>query len=211
LAWIIQFVALFATILLLGGVASAGISAETRRRLLLSSALSVAVVSATLPLSGHAASAKSFRAVALIADGLHVLGAGAWLGTLAVMTFTVLARRRDNDDEAAAQERQALVHAFSPVAMTCVAVVALSGLFAAAIHIRTVPAILGSAYGRMVLLKLAAVAVVLLLGLVNWKRNTALMLDDKGRRLNAGAMRELVATVAVLLVTSALVVTAPPT
>ena len=48
-------------------------------------------MAATPAMSGHAASVEGLRGLALTADALHILGVGAWLGTLVVLlTIAVL-------------------------------------------------------------------------------------------------------------------------
>jgi putative copper export protein len=164
----------------------------------------------SLPLSGHAAGVSSLRAVAVVADAIHVAGAGGWLGSLGFVLFLVLRPTPAAASGAGASEKYDVVRAFSPVAMACVGVIAASGVVSTLFHVRSFTELVGGSYGRTLLVKLAFVAVAMLLGYVNWKRNTPRMTTDGGRSMTRGVWRELTAAVFVLVVTSVLVVTAPP-
>lgn len=181
-----------------------------RREFFFMAVVAVLVVTMTLPLSGHAASVETYGTIAIAADFLHVLGAGTWLGTLGVMLVVALGRWSLDDGDTRVAEREALVRTFSPFALACVGIVAASGFLSAILHIHSINELVSSAYGRMLLFKLVAVGNVLLFGYFNWKRNTDLIATDRGASIQKGVIKELVAAVLVLLITSALVVTPPP-
>lgn len=160
-------------------------------------------------LTGHA-NAGALRPLTLLGDSLHVWAAGGWVGGL---VFVLYAERgwgaRQGPDAGSLLPR--LVPAFSPLAVACVAALGVTGVMAAWIHVPTLSALATSPYGRRLTLKLALVAGVAGLGLVNWKKLTPRLGERGGRgALRRGATWELVLAQAVLLVTAILVRTAPP-
>lgn len=171
-------------------------------------ALLALTLAVTLTTSSHAMSAKRFSNVTVVADLLHVLGASAWLGTLGVV-FTSIAGR-DGAGEGDGRYVVALLRIFSPIALTGTALVVCSGLVSSFAHIQTLNGLFASRYGLTLLAKLAAVFVIALLGWRNWKRITPGVLATGSGRMRRGMAAELFATMVVLLITAALVVTAPP-
>lgn len=116
------------------------------------------VVAASTPLVGHGAQDAMFW----MAHGLHLAGAGLWLGTLAVLLMfwpptkdTCLSK--------------SLLARFSPLALSSAAAVALSGLLLAWRHLEAVHELATTSYGRTLSLKTATVAVVVGLGFFNWR------------------------------------------
>lgn len=161
-------------------------------------------------LSGHAAAAPA-PAIAVLADGLHVLGAGGWLGSLLlVVAVGVPAALRLETSERSAAVR-ALVNAFSPTALAFAAVVVATGVFASWLHLQSISALWESAYGRTLLWKLAALSGVFAAGAYNWLRvRPALQTESAARHLRRSAALELTAGVLVLAITAVLVATPPP-
>jgi putative copper export protein/methionine-rich copper-binding protein CopC len=121
----------------------------------------------TIPaLSGHAAGATGAGRLIVVNDAVHVFAAGAWIGTLALLLFIViprLARDRSVADAADA------VDAFSPLALAAAALVAASGAINTLAHLNTPAELWTTEYGRTLLVKLAFVALVALMGFVNWR------------------------------------------
>ena len=170
-------------------------------------ALAVALASA---LSGHAAAVEGLGPLPVLADALHILSAGAWLGSLFVVLFAGI-RAAGTAGEGRARGVAGLVNAFSPVALASAAVLAATGVFAAAMQLERVAALWQSGYGRTLLVKLALLSVVFATGAYNWKRvQPALGQEAAVGRLRRSAGVELAVGVVVLLVTAVLVATAPP-
>lgn len=122
--------------------------------------------------------------------GVHVLGAGLWLGTLAAL-------------RAACRPRGALdrmLSRFAPVALTAASCLAVSGAIAAWWYLGSFSSLWTSAYGRTLVIKLAFVAGVTACGFSNWRRYRAIRAR---RREPAGPAP---AMVAVELLLAALVV-----
>jgi copper transport protein len=113
----------------------------------------------TFSLQGHGAADGDWLAVAL--DWLHLAAMGAWLG--GIVPLALLLARRD----AAGVPASTLVPRFSAVALVSVATLALSGAYAAWIHVGDVEALLSTTYGRALLVKLGIFAALGALGALN--------------------------------------------
>lgn len=156
--------------------------------------LTILALCATIPLLGHAAG-SSWRVTLHIG---HLIAAGAWLGSLAVLTL-VIART------APPAVLDASVRRFSPLALTAATAVAVSGAIAAAVYLGAFANVLGAPYGRMLLVKLAFVAGVGIFGRLNWRRVQA---GDAPRpRL---MLAELACAAAVVVATTVLTETEHP-
>jgi putative copper export protein len=164
--------------------------------------ISLTIVALTFSLSGHAASAERFRSAVVSADALHVVTAGTWIGTLAVIVITWRALRE-------LHAVAAIINAFSPLALASAAMLTVSGVAGALVHVTPLSSVFTSSYGRVLLVKLFLVAIVIATGWFNWKRHTARISADEGTALQSGAIRELSAAVAVILATAALIGTSP--
>lgn len=174
-------------------------------------ALGATLLSFSPALSGHAAGVQEVGWLAILADGLHVLGAGGWMGGLLVVTAAAIpvALRQPSGRAAAAA---ALINAFSPTALFFAGMVVATGVFSAWLHLGTVPALWTTAYGRTLLLKLGVAALVFGTGAYNWlKVKPALEHEHTAGRLRRSAIVELIIALAVLAVTAVLVATPLPT
>lgn len=171
-------------------------------------ALAVAVSPA---LTGHAAADTNQPAVAILVDALHVLGAGAWLGTLLLVAMAGVpaALRRVPGERGPAVA--SILHAFHPLALCCVPLVLLSGLVSAWLRLGSFGALTASGYGTYLLIKVSIFACVALTGAYNWRRVLPTLGNETGaRQIRRTASLELALGAVVLAVTAALVVTTPP-
>lgn len=162
-------------------------------------------------LSGHAAATGGWTAVSILADGLHVVGAGGWLGSLlAVVAIGVpLALRLEPDRRG--RTIADLITSFSPTAMVFAGFVAATGVFASWIHLTGLPDLWTTPYGRILLLKLVLLLGVFGAGAYNWRRvKPSLGSEDAGRSLRRSATVELMIGLLVLAVTAVLVATPLP-
>lgn len=173
--------------------------------------LGVLVLAFTPALSGHAAAVPERTAFAVLADGLHVLAAGGWLGSLLVVVIAGLpVALRQTEDRGAGVA--ALINAFSPTALLFAGVLVATGVASAWLHLGSLPALWTSEYGRTLLVKLGVFLVVLGTGAYNWLRVRPEMGDPAAaHRLRRSATLELAVGVLVLAVTAVLVATPPPT
>lgn len=169
----------------------------------------------TTSLVGHA-SAGEYVPVALPADALHLGAASAWLGGLALLAVVVLRR-----GEALAE----VLPRWSRWAAASVVLLVATGTFASWREVRELGALTGTTYGRLLLVKAALVAGMLVLAAVGraWVRRHYLLpvvhahvdvaepvrpLPDPAR-LRRSVLMEAGMAVGVLAVTAALVETTP--
>lgn len=162
----------------------------------------------TPALSGHAAGAEEWAAAAIVADALHVVGAGLWLGTLAVLVRAgFLAPAPDGVRDAAVR---GWVERFHPLALGCVATVVLTGGFAAWIHTESPAALFRTDWGFALAAKILAVGVVVALGWRNaWRLRPRLREAGVPGRVLDSSLLEVLAAQLVLLATAALVALSP--
>jgi copper transport protein len=164
-------------------------------------------------MSGHAAALDNLTFVAIAADSVHVLAASVWLGTLLVLMSAGLpAALRDERPGAGRLSSVALlVSTFSPRALVAAGITAATGTIGAILHLPNVAALWNSDYGVTLLLKLAAVFLVVGLGAYNWQRvRPGLEAGADTRHLRSSARLELLGAALVLLITSVLVALPTP-
>ncbi len=170
----------------------------------------VALLAYTPALAGHAAGAEHFVTPAITADTFHMVAGGAWLGTLAVMAGVLyLGRRRG----ASISRRRIVdwISAFSPLALGSAAVIAVTGLFAAWLHLGAVSALWTESYGRTLGLKLLVLLGIVGCGAYNWRRAPGRVVEaGDPPRLPPTVTLELSAAGLILLVTAILTGTTPP-
>lgn len=172
--------------------------------------LACVVLAGGVALSGHAGAAPAWRTIAIVGDALHVLGASAWLGSLAWLLVVGL---RATTLAAGDRTRRvaALVRAFSPVALVSAALVALSGLVSAWLRLGSIPALWSSAYGQVLLVKLLFLTGVIGTGFYNWRVvQPALGTDVATARFRRSASSELAIGAIVIVVTAVLVAMPTP-
>ncbi len=162
----------------------------------------------TPALSGHAASSPRLVPLAMFADGLHVIGAAGWLGTLlltvAVGIPAALRLPESNRGRAVAD----LFNAFSPIALVFAALTAVTGLFATWLHVGNIGALWQTDYGRTLLVKLALLSLVAMTGAYNWLRVRPSLGNLAGvTRIRRSASVEITVGVLVLIATAVLVAT----
>ena len=159
-------------------------------------------------LSGHAASSPHFSSLAVLSDGLHVMGAGGWLGSLffviAVGVPAALSLESDQRSSAVAD----IVNVFSPTALMFAGVVAVTGVFAGWLHIGSIRGVVETTYGRTLIVKLGILLLVAATGAYNWLRVKPGLGKPEGIiRLKKTASAEVLIAVLVLAVTAVLVAT----
>jgi copper transport protein len=161
-------------------------------------------------LSGHAVAERSFAPFTVLFDGAHVLAAGAWLGTLAVMIAVGLPIARNAMSGGVQQALPTMVNAFSPLALTCAGILVFTGIVAARLHVASWSAFTTTTYGRTLLIKLAIVVLLILIGTWNWRRVKPTLATDGAHGLKRSATLELALGVVVLAVTAVLVALPTP-
>lgn len=166
------------------------------------------ILAATPALSGHAVSAPRLTPLAILADGAHIVGASGWLGNLLFVVAVGIPTSLALDESERGRAVADLVNAFSPTALVFAGLTAATGVFAAWLHLGTVPALWQTRYGQLLLLKLAILSVVAGTGAYNWLRVKPALGDVRGAaRMSRSASVEIAVGMLVLAVTAVLVAT----
>jgi copper transport protein len=181
-------------------------------------ALPAAYLAVAPALGGHA-SVQSPVALLFPLDVAHVIAMSAWIGGLVVL-LTVLPAATGS---LAPPDRTRLLAAalprFSAIALGCVGVLLVTGTAQSIVHIGSWSAVLGTGFGRAVLVKVALLAALVALGAVNRRRVVPALRrlaaagsapGAAGHLLRRTLRAEVALVVAVLGVTSALVSYPPP-
>lgn len=134
--------------------------------LALSTALAAALL-ASLAAAGHGVAEEGVdRLLHLSADALHLLAAGAWLGALPVLALVLARAARQLELPFATTA----VRRFSAFGMASVAALALSGVVNAAYNVGSLPALIGTSFGRLLGVKLALFAAMVAIAAANrWR------------------------------------------
>ena len=103
------------------------------------------------------------------ADGLHLLAASAWLGGLLPLALLFAAARRKEISLAAA--RDATLR-FSTMGVAAVGTLLITGLVSGRVLAGSVPALIGTDYGRLLLIKVALFLALVAVAAVNRLRIT---------------------------------------
>lgn len=133
-------------------------------------AASAIVLAVTPALAGHAAASPRFTTLMIATDFLHVLGGATWLGNLLSIMLIGVPIALTLDGPGRWEAVASLVNAFSPIALASVAIVGASGVVASWVHLEHVAALWRTVYGQVLLLKLALVAITLMVGAYNFRR-----------------------------------------
>jgi copper transport protein len=169
------------------------------------------VAAVTPALSGHAVALPGLAWLAVPADALHVLAAGGWIGSLAVLILVGIPTALSQEPGRRGQAAAALVHGFSPTALAFTAALLTTGVVSAWLHLGEVSALWTTSYGRTLLLKVGIFSTVALVGAYNFLRVRPALGEERGAaRLRRSGTVELLLAVAVIVVTAVLVAVPPP-
>ncbi|MCA1644852.1 MAG: copper resistance protein CopC [Chloroflexi bacterium] len=174
----------------------------------------------SMSITGHAAAVAERAALAIAADWLHLLAGGVWVGGLVCLAIWLLVGLPDS----AEQRRHVLarlVQRFSLVGGISVAVIVVTGLYAALLNVPSWQALFDTAYGAalsgklLLLLPLLALAGLNLLVLnPRFRRAERLSpsatYDAVGQRVFRGLVFGEIAVASSVLVASAILVGLPP-
>jgi putative copper resistance protein D len=168
------------------------------------------VLLATIAWAGHAAGERGTdRIVHLSADAVHLVAAGAWLGALPGLAALLAHARKASTPEAAG----IAARRFSTLGVVSVGILVITGIVNAWYTVGSVPALLATVYGRLLLLKLVLFGAMLALAAINRLRLTPRLTAGRGawaaRQLERNAIAETALGLAVLGVVGVLGMTSP--
>ena len=127
------------------------------------------VGAAAMAWAGHAAAVEGVGLPAALVDAVHLLAAGAWLGAL--LPLAALLRAAARAEGADARPFAVLVvRAFSRLAFTVMLLLVATGLANTWFQVGSVPALVGTSYGWLLLAKVSLLLPVLLLARHNRRR-----------------------------------------
>jgi copper resistance protein D len=121
---------------------------------------------------GHSATGEGMALVfQVLADALHLVATGVWLGSLPLLALLLKWGRR-SDDRSAAQIAAEATRRFSILAVASMSLIVFSGLANAWELVGNVPALVGTTYGRVLLLKVSLLLPLLALAALNLRGET---------------------------------------
>ena len=150
-----------------------------------------AMMLASLAWAGHgAATAGSAGELHLAGDILHLLAAGTWLGTLPLLWLLLTETGRTGGTQAAMVTRAAS-RRYSILATASVTALLTGGLVNTWFLAGTLPALVGTGYGRLLLTKIALFVAMLVVAAVNLLRLTPRLAkpDSSAARHTAAQLR----------------------
>ncbi|MFE9695131.1 CopD family protein [Micromonospora sp. NPDC005806] len=166
-------------------------------------AVTVALLLGSFLLDGHTVTAEP-RAVVVAADFTHTIAAAVWVGGVLLLAVLLLSRARLGVPTGAAE----MAVRFSIPATAAVALTGVAGVALTLLILERPGHLVTTAWGRVLLVKVALVAVVALVGLYN-SRHVVPRLDDRAidatHQLRRTVLVEALLMVAVVLVTAILV------
>ena len=141
--------------------------------------------------AGHAAAGEGSALILQItADTLHLLAVGVWVGGLPLLAVLLAWARRVDDPRADAIAAEA-TRRFSALGFASVLILVLTGLANAWTLVGSVPALVGTDYGRLLLLKVSLMFPLLAVAAVNLRREKPLLLDSVAERRHTNAREAL--------------------
>jgi copper transport protein len=163
--------------------------------------LSVALASG-LSLSGHQATEPNASLLTQLADWLHLVAATVWVGGLAALALCVW--------PCAPGLRRRAFLGFSRLAVGLVCVMVLAGAYLAVVRLPELSDLWRTQYGRVLLLKVAIVALALAWGGLHHFVVRRRLEAGRDPRVRPSLLGELSVALVVLLVAAALTNAAPP-
>jgi putative copper resistance protein D len=145
----------------------------------------------TLALAGHAGAGSGIEGnVHLASDILHLVAASAWVGALVPLAVLLGAARRNEDNASLSVAREATLR-FSTLGVVSVGTLVATGIVNSWVLAGSVPALIGTAYGRLLLVKVALFLAMLSIAAVNRLRLTPDLVQDLDVSARQNALRQL--------------------
>jgi putative copper resistance protein D len=174
-----------------------------------------ACVCGSLAFAGHAAAGDGIEGtVHLTADILHLVAAAAWVGALVPLALLLHAA---NDDPFSIEIAREATRRFSTLGVASVGTLLATGIVNSWVLAGSIPALFGTDYGQLLLVKIALFLVMVSIAAVNRLRLTPRLVQSRDASAGQRALRRLrnnsliEATVgAVILAIVAVLGTLPP-
>jgi putative copper resistance protein D len=145
----------------------------------------------TLAFAGHAAAGSGVEGlVHETADVLHLLAAAAWVGALVPLAVLLGAAASDRSEASLAIAREATLR-FSTFGIASVAIVLATGIVNTWELAGSVPALFGTDYGRLLLVKIVLFLVMLSVAGVNRLQLTPWLVRETDAAVRQRALRQL--------------------
>ena len=200
--WLLQVVATTALLLALRSKTSA------RWRIVAGIAVALAISASLL---GHPAAVVDVPILAVGLDAVHALAAGGWAGAILVMATAAVPQivRRPADERLLLTRN--MLRAFSPLALTCAAVLVITGAASAWLQLRDLGLLFSSSYGLAVVRKGVIVLMIAALGAYHWRiAQPSLVTERSMTRLRMSIALDVGLVLIVLILTAILTGTTPP-
>ena len=159
-----------------------------------------AIMLMTLTRQSHAAAEGGM--LPLAADWLHVVAASVWMGGLLGFPILLTAPPLEMPTDARAKLLGRTVRRFSKVATGAVIALLITGSYAILLHVPSLPALMGTAYGYALIVKLGLLVLLLVAGAVN--------LISRGRGPFGRVVRLELALAICVFVATGFLTTVPP-
>ena len=160
------------------------------------------VLASGISLSGHQATLPNSNTTSELADWLHLVSAAVWVGGLASLAFIVW-------PSAPALRARAFL-GFARLAVVLVGVMVLAGVYLALVRLPTLSDLWSSDYGRLLLVKLAIVALALSWGALHHFVVRPRLEAGLEPRVRPSLVGETFVALAVLLAAAVLTNASPP-
>jgi len=174
---------------------------------------------ASLTWAGHAgATIGAERPIHLTVDAAHLIAAGLWPGGLLPLTL-LLVRASSSNDPSLLFDAGAITRRFSAVSLLVVAALAATGLTNSYFLVGSLPALVTTTYGRLLVMKLFLFSIMVGFGacnLLRFKPQLALANEqnakqrDALRKLMRNVITELCIGTLIVVIVGALGATPPP-
>ena len=176
-----------------------------------------AALAGTLAFAGHAAAGSGGEGIVQqTADMLHLVAAASWAGALVPLAVLLGAAAKDRGEHTVGIAREATLR-FSTLGIASVAIVLASGVVNTWELAGSVPALFGTDYGRLLLVKVVLFLVMLSVAAVNRLRLTPRLVQGTDASARRDALRQLrnnslieAGVAAIILIIVAVLGTLPP-
>ncbi len=168
------------------------------------------VLAIASPFLGHPAS-TAYAPLTMSLDAVHVVAAGGWGGSILMLALVALPRASAVAGDERANVLRGLLREFSPVALSCAAVLLITGTVEAWLQMGSLAALWNSEYGLALIRKLVFVMLVAALGAWHWRfAQPSLGSERSVTALRWSIALDVVFLLGVLVLTAILTGTAPP-